>query len=70
MNKNETAKTIKLAAFARFGDEIRVFPMYGPTPTVCDYADVLASFPATSAGQREAERFVDAFCVERGAWSK
>lgn len=62
-------KTLRLAGFARFGDEIRAFPMYGPSPTVCDYADVLARFPATSAGQKAAERFVDHYGMERGEWA-
>lgn len=50
-------KTLRFAGFARFGDEVRVFHVYGPTPTLCDYDDVLAAFPNTRKGHKQAEEF-------------
>lgn len=62
------AHTIKMAGYAAFGDEIRVFSVYGPSPTAMVYSDVKATFPNTKAGQREAEDFAFSLGIERGQY--
>lgn len=61
-------KTIRLAAAAAFGNEIRVFAMYGPSPTVSRHDEVLATFPNTKAGSDAALAFTGAFAAQRGEW--
>ncbi len=62
-------ETLRFAGFARFDNEIRVFHVYGPTPTRTDYADVLAAFPATRKGHKAAEHFAYDYGMQRGEWA-
>jgi hypothetical protein len=51
-------KTLRFAAAARIDNEIRVFNVYGPYPTVSKHDEVLGTFPDTRKGEIAAGNLV------------